>query len=83
MGEAAPILGESILRVFYDMAGTIAQWTSSLCAGTDNYFRVMGAAFNSMSLLCEVTQEIRALDTDCMIHIGCRVTLELSDYDFY
>ena len=67
----------------YDMAGTIAQWTNSLCVGTDNYFRVMGAAFNSMSLLCELNQEIRARSTECMIHIGFRVALELDEDDFY
>ena len=66
----------------YDVSGTIAQWTSSVIEGDTQYYRVMGAAFNSMELLCDLNQEIRALGDNGMIHIGFRLVCELTEDDF-
>lgn len=65
----------------YDLSGTIAQWTSSTIEGDPEYYRVMGAAFNSMEVLCDLNQEIRALGENGMIHIGFRVVLDLTKED--
>ena len=66
----------------YDVAGTIAQWTSTLWPGTTSDYRVMGAAFNSMELLCELTQELRAPGNIGLVHTGFRLVIELDDDDF-
>ena len=66
----------------YDVAGTIAQWTSSLWPGTEQDYRVMGAAFSSMALLCDLGQEFRAPGKTGLVHIGFRVLLELTGKDF-
>jgi formylglycine-generating enzyme required for sulfatase activity len=65
-----------------DVAGTITQWSSSLWPGTTTDYRVMGAAFNSMDILCELNKEIRAPGNIGMLHTGFRVVLELKPEDF-
>jgi hypothetical protein len=42
----------------------------------------MGAGFNSMPLLCDLNQELRAPGKIGLVHTGFRVLLELKDEDF-
>ena len=65
-----------------DVAGTICQWSDTPVTETKGYFRVMGAAWNSMTLLCRLDQELRALANETFGHIGFRVMIELKDSDF-
>ena len=66
----------------YDVAGNIAQWTTSLVEGTEEVHRVKGAAFNSIELLCDLTQEQETPASSCMIHIGIRLVVEMNSEDY-
>ena len=66
----------------YDTAGNIAQWTSSLVEGTKDIYRIKGAGFNSMELLCDLNQEIESPASSCLIHLGFRLLFELDESDF-
>lgn len=66
----------------YDVAGTCCQWSSSPVKGMNGHYRIMGAAFNSLELMCRLDQELLGDENETFSHVGFRVVLELKEADF-
>ncbi|MEE2645132.1 MAG: SUMF1/EgtB/PvdO family nonheme iron enzyme [Myxococcota bacterium] len=65
----------------YDVAGNLAQWTSTLQEGTSDVHILMGASFNSMPLLCMFEQNMSAPASQRMVHTGFRLVRPLGEGD--
>lgn len=66
-----------------DVAGIICQWSSSEVRGMADHYKVMGAAYNSFEIMCQIDQEMIGHAQETLSHLGFRPLIELNQDDFY